>query len=230
MAFLAQDGWHVVSLRAYFEHVLRGTPLPSKPIVLTFDDGHESQMTAVPVLHRYHFTATFFLMTVVIGKRHWISAEQVKTLDSLGYTIGAHTYDHANLAKLPADRVAKQLSGPRKALEDIVGHRIAFFAYPYGAWNASVVDHVNTERFDAAFQLSDHKMDATFPLLTLRRQIVNPFTGISGFRNQVAASLDTTTVLSTTTTRPPSPIPPSTDPSAPSRQTPPVLAPTVASR
>ena len=64
MAFLAQDGWHVVSLRAYYEHVLRGTPLPSKPIVLTFDDGHESQMTAVPMLQRYHFTATFFLMTV----------------------------------------------------------------------------------------------------------------------------------------------------------------------
>ena len=233
MSVLADEGWHVVSIGDYYEHVVNATPLPPKPIVLTFDDGNETQMTALPVLQEHRFTATFFLMTVVIGKRHWISAAQIRTLDALGYTIGAHTYDHPNLAKLPADRVDDQISPPRRVLERIVGHRITFFAYPYGAWNEGVLERVNRQGFDAAFQLSDRRIDAKYPLLTMRRQIVNPFTGISGFRNQISAPVDTTTadttIAPTATSGAPLPALPSTGPPT-RRQTPPPMAPTIAKR
>ena len=233
MSVLADEGWHVVSIGDYYEHVVNATPLPPKPIVLTFDDGNETQMTALPVLQEHRFTATFFLMTVVIGKRHWISAAQIRTLDALGYTIGAHTYDHPNLAELPADRVDDQISPPRRVLERIVGHRITFFAYPYGAWNEGVLERVNRQGFDAAFQLSDRRIDARYPLLTMRRQIVNPFTGISGFRNQISAPVDTTTVdttmAPTATSGAPLPALPSTGPST-RGQTPPPMAPTIAKR
>ena len=149
-------------------------------------------------------------------------------LDTLGYTIAAHTYDHANLAKLPADRLEAQISPPRRVLEGIIGHPIRFFAYPYGAWNSAAVERVNSDGFEAAFQLSDRKMDATYPLLTLRRQIVNPFTGISGFRSQISGLVDISTSASTTITTTSPTQPPSTNPVRGWQPSPPVLAPTIA--
>ena len=186
MAFLAENGFHPISPAKYYDHLVSGTELPTKPVMLTFDDGHISQMTVVPILQKYGFTATFFLMTVVIGKPNWIKTDQIRQLDALGYTIGAHTYDHQNLAKLPAAQFVKQVVAPRQRLETIIGHPIRFFAYPFGAWNARTLTELGGLNFDAAFQLGDHKMDATNPLMTLRRQIANPLTGMPGFRRQVS--------------------------------------------
>ncbi len=186
MAFLAENGFHPISPADYYDHLVRGMELPTKPVLLTFDDGHISQMTVVPILQKYGFTATFFLMTVVIGKPNWIKTDQIRPLDALGYTIGAHTYDHQNLAKLPAPQFVKQVVAPRQRLEVIIGHPIRFFAYPFGAWNARTLTEMSGLNFDAAFQLGDHKMDAVNPLMTLRRQIANPLTGMAGFRRQVS--------------------------------------------
>ena len=190
MAFLAENGFHPVSPADYYDHLVRGVELPTKPVMLTFDDGHISQMTVVPVLQKYGFTATFFLMTVVIGKPNWIKTEQIRELDAMGYTIGAHTYDHQNLAKFPAAGLLKQVVAPRQRLEAIIGHPIRFFAYPFGAWNTRTLTEMGGMNFDAAFQLGDHELDATHPLMTLRRQIANPLTGMPGFRRQVSPAGD----------------------------------------
>ena len=195
MALLAGDGWTPISMRAYLDHIERNTVLPPKPVLLTFDDGHISQITSgLPILRKYGFTATFFLMTVVIGKGNWIKSDDIRRLDTEGFTIAAHTYDHQNLAKLPAADFPRQVADSRRRLEAIVGHPITFFAYPFGAWNVAALSRIVPLGFEAAFQLSDHKMDPTWPMLTLRRQIANPLTGIDGFRRQVSASVNTSTV------------------------------------
>ena len=235
MAYLSENGWHPISLATYYEHIVHATPLPSRPIVLTFDDGHESQMDAVPVLQKYKFPATFFLMTVVIGKKHWITSDQIRSLDAAGFTIGAHTYDHQNLAKLPGAAFQRQIDLPRQELERIVNHPIKFFAYPYGAWNTVALTRITTLKFDAAFQLSDHKMDSRYPLLTLRRQIANPLYGISGFQRQIALPINTSTNIDTSTTVAPSSTSTTLQPTrvkaAPGSHTrgdaPPLLAPTM---
>ena len=61
--------------------------------------------------------------------------------------------------------------------------------------NTAALTRIATFRFDAAFQLTDHKMDARYPLLTLRRQITNPPYGISGFQLQIALPIDTLTSI-----------------------------------
>ena len=60
--------------------------------------------------------------------------------------------------------------------------------------NTAALTRIATFRFDAAFQLTDHKMDARYPLLTLRRQITNPPYGISGFQRQTLR-IDTLTSI-----------------------------------
>jgi hypothetical protein len=67
---LDRAGFTAVGGDALASHVLRGTPLPHKPVLLTFDDGCAGQYTpALPILRRHHFVATCFVMTVVLESR-----------------------------------------------------------------------------------------------------------------------------------------------------------------
>ena len=69
LGYLAGAGYQSVSMADVTSHVTRGTPLPPKPIVLTFDDGYADFYTAaLPLLDRYHFTATTYLVVNFLGK------------------------------------------------------------------------------------------------------------------------------------------------------------------
>jgi peptidoglycan/xylan/chitin deacetylase (PgdA/CDA1 family) len=82
---LNRAGFTPVGGEALASHVLRGTRLPPKPVLLTFDDGFASQYTrALPILRRHHFVATFFVMTVVPDKPGWLSRREVRALDHAG--------------------------------------------------------------------------------------------------------------------------------------------------
>jgi peptidoglycan/xylan/chitin deacetylase (PgdA/CDA1 family) len=146
-------------------------------VLLTFDDGTEGQMTrALPVLRRLGFKATFFVMTVVLGKEGWITRPQVRSLDREGMTIGAHTWDHHAVTDLGPDDWSTQIDEPKRALERIVGHPVRLFAYPFGLWSSAAFPHLEEAGFSAAFQLAD-RLDPQAPLWTLRRIIVPELSG-----------------------------------------------------
>src|SRR4051794_5633831 len=78
MRALDDAGYTPVTGDALVAHLARGAPLPRKPILLTFDDASAGQYTeALPILRRHHFVATFFVMTVVLGKPGWLTRGQV---------------------------------------------------------------------------------------------------------------------------------------------------------
>ena len=53
--------------------------------------------------------------------------------------VGSHTYSHADLTCETPARIARELIDSRTALEDILGHEITSFAYPYGRFNDDAV-------------------------------------------------------------------------------------------
>jgi peptidoglycan/xylan/chitin deacetylase (PgdA/CDA1 family) len=165
-------GYHPVTGDQLVAHLARGAPLPHKPILLTLDDGSEGQYTqALPILKRHHFTATFFVMTVVLGKSGWFSKPQVRALDRAGMEIGAHTWDHTAVTKYEGDDYKVQLEQPKAELEHIVGHKVPLFAYPFGLYKTRAFPHLGIAGYQAAFQLAD-KLDKQQPLWTIRRIIV----------------------------------------------------------
>jgi peptidoglycan/xylan/chitin deacetylase (PgdA/CDA1 family) len=174
---LQRAGYHPVSGAQLVAHLARGAKLPAKPVLLTFDDGTQGQYTrALPALKRHHFTATFFVMTVVLGKPGWLSKGEVRALDRAGMEIGAHTWDHHDVRELRGDDYKVQLDQPKRELEKIVGHKVPLFAYPFGVWNARAFPHLGIAGYQAAFQLSD-KLDRRQPLWTIRRIIVPEWSG-----------------------------------------------------
>jgi peptidoglycan/xylan/chitin deacetylase (PgdA/CDA1 family) len=177
LAALERAGYHSVTGDQLVAHLATGAELPSKPVLLTFDDGSVGQFTdALPALQRHHFTATFFVMTVTLGKSGWLTKDEVRALDRAGMEIGAHTWDHHDVRELHGDDYKTQFTQPKKELEKIVGHAVPLFAYPFGVHDTRAYPHLGIAGYKAAFQLSD-KLDRAQPLWTLRRIIVPAWSG-----------------------------------------------------
>jgi peptidoglycan/xylan/chitin deacetylase (PgdA/CDA1 family) len=113
-------------------------------LVVTFDDGYEDNFTlAKPVLDRHGMKACFFVTSRFVGHRGGTSEcaagafprmswDQLRTLASEGFEIGAHTRTHPNLLRLAPDRARGEIEGSRHDLEKGLGAPVRCFAYPYG--------------------------------------------------------------------------------------------------
>jgi peptidoglycan/xylan/chitin deacetylase (PgdA/CDA1 family) len=170
---LYDSGYHAILPDQLYKYLTKGSVLPPKPILITFDDSHEEHYSvAAKELEKYGFRGVFFVMTVAIDKPHYLTHQEIKALADEGHTVASHTYDHPMLTKLPEDQWSKQIERPRELLEKITGRPIDYFAYPYGGWNQRAVEEVKKQGFKAAFQLSDNQ-SKTDPLFTIRRIMVS---------------------------------------------------------
>lgn len=180
-------GYTAISPAQYAKHLQTGQGLPAKPVILSFDDGKDNQISnALPALAQRGMTGTFFIMTVILGSPGWMHRDDVKRLVDAGMTIGSHTWDHHMVTKYSGSDYATQLEKPRELLRKLSGQEVADFAYPYGAWNAAILPHLTRVGYRDAYQLQDKPIDPSHPELTLRRILtVSTWTG-----PQIAAKLD----------------------------------------
>ena len=174
MQMLADSGYHTILPDQLYAYLTTGAKLPSKPVMLTFDDGDLDQYeTAVPILDKHGFKGAFFIMTVAIGRRGkqpYMDKTQIKDLFDRGHAIGAHTWDHHNVKKYQGDDWKIQVEEPKAKLEAIIGKPINYFAYPFGLWNKEALPQIQKRGYIAAFTLAD-KRDDSMPLFTIRRII-----------------------------------------------------------
>lgn len=169
---LADSGYHAITPDEYYAYLAAGKPLPSKPVMITFDDTSEEHYTiAFPELEKYGFKGAFFIMTVSIGRPGYMSKEQIKELSDKGHVIASHTYDHQNVRKYEGEDYDKQMVKPKEKLESIIGKKVDYFAFPFGEWKQAAIPELQKRHYKAAFQLVG-KRDSLDPLYTIRRMIV----------------------------------------------------------
>lgn len=114
---------------------------------VTFDDGYEDFMLALPILRRYGFTATIFLVSEKVGGEsdwqgdrgaHLLTWEQVRALSKEGITFGSHTCTHPCLPLLSNEQIRHELAASKQRLESELGHEIQVLCYPYGESNDEI--------------------------------------------------------------------------------------------
>lgn len=185
---LADSGYNSVLPDQVYNYLVYGDPLPSKPIMFTFDDTDLDQFTvAAPELKKYGFKAVYFIMTVSIGrmgKVKYMNSEQIKQLSDEGNVIGSHTYDHKNVKKYEAEDWVTQIDKPTKRLEEITGKKIEYFAYPFGLWNKEAIPELQKRGFKSAFILATAR-DEKDPLFTIRRIIASGYWSAKSLSNSI---------------------------------------------
>jgi len=188
MKMLADSGYHTILPDQLYEYLNTGSALPVKSIMLTFDDTDLDQYTlAAPQMKKYGFKGVFFIMTVSLGRPHYMSKAQVKELSDAGHVIAAHTWDHHNVKKYQGQDWVTQIDKPTKKLEEITGKPVKYFAYPFGLWNEQAIPELKKRGFIAAFQLSE-KRDTIEPLFTIRRLLASGYWSAHTLSNNIKHS------------------------------------------
>jgi peptidoglycan/xylan/chitin deacetylase (PgdA/CDA1 family) len=185
---LSDHGYKSITPAELENYWINQTPLPEKPIMITFDDGRAEQYSiGAEILEKYHFKGVFFIMTVTIGKPHYMNQTEIKTLSDMGHIIGCHSWDHHKVTDYKKNDWTLQLSKPKKQLEKITQKQVTCFAYPYGVFNRAAADSVKSHGFTSAYTVYG-KADNRLPLFTLPRIIVKNSATTVDFLKRVGQS------------------------------------------
>jgi peptidoglycan/xylan/chitin deacetylase (PgdA/CDA1 family) len=170
LAALHDAGYHTIHQWQLFDALYRGGSLPSKPVIVSVDDGYIDDMrTILPELQRWHMVATFFVITGRMTEPGFLSADQIRQLDRAGMDVGDHTAHHLDLRQLTGSQLASETGGSRRVLEGVLGHPVYYFAYPFGKYDQSVVAAVRTAGFTLAYTTEGGTTASTTAPLTVPR-------------------------------------------------------------
>jgi peptidoglycan/xylan/chitin deacetylase (PgdA/CDA1 family) len=148
MDYLKKVGAHTATIAELFSALSGGPPLPPRSVVLTFDDGHDDFATqAVPVLVSHGFVGTDYVVSGFMGRSSYMSADQVVSASNQGMVIGAHTVYHVSLPSRSTSDQIYEIQHSKQVLEQLIGKSVLDFAYPYGAFNSSVMAEVAAAGF-----------------------------------------------------------------------------------
>ncbi|MGC3978772.1 MAG: polysaccharide deacetylase family protein [Paludibacteraceae bacterium] len=172
MKTLADSGYHAILPEQLYDYLVYNKTLPEKPFLITFDDSRvEHHDIAAPVMEKYGFRGTFFIMTITYNKKNYMTKDQIADLAKRGHTVGLHTWDHQMVTKYKTQEDwEKEIIAPKKVLEEITGEKVEYFAYPYGINGHDAAIELQ-KHFKLSFILST-KRDETEPLQMIRRMIV----------------------------------------------------------
>jgi len=120
-------------------------------ISITFDDGYESAYkNALPVLDRFGFKATWYIITGKLGLPSYMTTAELKRLESDGQEIGGHTVSHLHLGGLSDSVAEEEIKGSRLRLEATGFTHVESFAYPFGDYNQATPNLVREAGFATA--------------------------------------------------------------------------------
>ena len=115
---------------------------PTKRIAITIDDGPSLtySIKAMDACEKYGGKLTFFVEGTYLVREPQI----IKLMQKRGHQIGNHSYDHANLTKLPEDKVRYQLGHTNDIIVQQGGAKPTYMRPPFGARNG-LVDRICAE-------------------------------------------------------------------------------------
>jgi peptidoglycan/xylan/chitin deacetylase (PgdA/CDA1 family) len=146
------------NLKPYLSGEKRG-----KVVGLTFDDGYQNNLTyAAPVLLKYNFSATCYIVSNCIGLSNiWdmdqgiaqmplMNENEINEWLSLGMDIGAHTRTHIDLTKASEKVAYNEINGSKVDLEKKFNTSITDFCYPFGRFNHLLAEVVKSSGYNSS--------------------------------------------------------------------------------
>jgi peptidoglycan/xylan/chitin deacetylase (PgdA/CDA1 family) len=155
-------------------------------VMLTFDDGYVDTLTvALPLLKKYAFTATCYVVSDSIGAyNHWdaeylqerkplMNLGQIQQWLGAGMELGSHSRSHPRLPELDAAAAGGEIDGSREALRAMFGVPVEHFSYPYGSFNDSTIELVKRAGYRSAVSVAPGLAGGSDDPYSLPRILVN---------------------------------------------------------
>jgi peptidoglycan/xylan/chitin deacetylase (PgdA/CDA1 family) len=162
LSALKQAGFTSINLSRWVGANSKVDDLPTKPLVITFDDGYRDFATAaLPALLRQSLLATVFLVAERIGGlADWDSSygeiaplmswQELAEVGAEGVELGCHSLTHQPMTEMKQADLLTETTRAREILESGLGCPVTHFAYPYGAENVFVRSSISILGFQSA--------------------------------------------------------------------------------
>ena len=200
MEYLRKKNYRSISFEQLADYFIKGRPMPSRPAIISFDDGYLDNFTrAYPILKQNGFRATIFLVSDYIGQRsEWagcaeedqaplMSREQLLILNNEGFELGGHTRRHTDLTAISIEEARREVEEGKQDLENLLQRPVRSFAYPFGNFNPGVIEGVRKAGFTTARTVHTDNTHRLEDLLTLRCVKLNGRTPWLKFRYYLTA-------------------------------------------
>jgi biofilm PGA synthesis lipoprotein PgaB len=178
MEYLLENNFQFVSPTLYLSYIEGKADLPSKPVLITFDDGLKGVYTyAYPVLKELGLSGFFFLLVSRVGTTdHYVSWDECMEMQSSRvFSIESHTLNshyfvddtegrHAALiSRMPlpdgtvetaaqyTKRVSEDLLLSKQIIEEKIQKKVHFLAIPFGYGNNDLNKIVRNQGYKGTF-------------------------------------------------------------------------------
>lgn len=138
LATLMAHGSTVISMDRLYDHLAKGKEIPSKSVVITFEDGCKSvQDKAIPILNKNQIPYTIFVRSDLTSTTDTVRRLQPDDVADLAKsklcTIGSATvtYPESLLLSSYADQKT-ELSDSKRAIEKTIGRDVKYLSWPHG--------------------------------------------------------------------------------------------------
>lgn len=183
MQYLYDEGYHTISLYQLNEALLHGTPLPTKPVILTFDDGYSEHYTTVfPTLEEFEFNGTFFVITgyADVNNPEYLNWSQIREMSDAGMSMEPHTKSHLGLVGRDNDFLTYEVLGSFESMAAHTGQMPRMFAYPGGDYDDAALEMLESLYCWRAVTTQRGALHTTDNYLEVPRVRVSGDTGVVG--------------------------------------------------
>ncbi|MBO5478458.1 MAG: polysaccharide deacetylase family protein [Clostridia bacterium] len=143
---ILENGYTIISMQELNDAYNLKTELPSKPIIITFDDGYYSNYEYIyPILKKYNVKVSIFIVTDKVGKKidgkKYLGWNECLEMQNSGLVeIFSHSKRHVFYDKLGARVIRDDVKESYQEIEKNLGKQnLKVFAYPYGAYTKEAV-------------------------------------------------------------------------------------------
>ena len=184
MKWLDDQGYHGVTLGQVFAAWQQGEPIAKKPVVISFDDGYQSQFVgARPKLDKLGWPGVLNLELAHLDQGE-LTDDQVQQLVDSGWELDSHTLTHPNLTE-PGVDLGHEIADSRTELQERFGVPADFFCYPAGEYDEAVVQAVKDAGYLGATTTHEGLASPGEPY-ELKRIRIEPGDGGDGLAQKLA--------------------------------------------
>ncbi|WP_291635567.1 polysaccharide deacetylase family protein [Clostridium sp.] len=184
MKYIKNNNYTALTLDELYSYMQKGGKLPTKPIVITFDDGYIDNYTnAYPILKEFKIKATMFVITNTIDKEeNYLTSNQLRLMDLDNIRIESHTVAHEHLDKIPYEDNVKTMKASKIKLEKILNRKINYISYPYGGYTESTIKAAKQTGYILAFSTEFGWIGKNDNIYSLGRIFVNSNYNLEQFK------------------------------------------------
>lgn len=183
MKWLNDQGYTPLSLDELYGILTTGKNCPDKPVVITFDDGYRDNYdNAYPILKKYGFKATIFVITKYIDQPDCLTTENIKEMFNNNIDFESHTDTHSELSTLNYAAQLKELVTSRYKLSALLGKGTEYLCYPSGKYNNDTIKADAEAGYKMSFTTKPGFANKSYGLETIPRIRMYPGINMAAIR------------------------------------------------